>query len=275
MCQDRFSCSLSMAFTTIVVVDDEAVANLLSRHAGLQNRSKRQATTLQKAESSKGCLKPKQSPLKAEPWGASLLKVLPQPFKDLAVRWGFAPSDKQQLAATSLPASPLPASLASRRQQDSPTEWTHESPAQKPLELQLCLSLTSSSVGAAGQTQSATRSCSLQAADMGSCGVSDKESFSRLPAQTTGDATRPKTNWQRMPGFSMSNAVNTGLHRSSSWLDCMRWLFYTRVLGTYHQKRLAVQGTHQKKHTSLSSLPLERLQAMRVPQKLQLLRGGP
>ena len=190
-----------MAFVTIVVVDDEAKADLLSGHAGLQNRSKRQATSGQKAGSPKSCLKAKHSPLKAEPWGASLLKVLPQPFKDLAVRWGFAQSDKKQSTATSLPASLLSVSLASRRQQGSPTEWTHDSPAQKPLELQLCLSLTSSSVGGAGQTQSATRSCSLQAANMGSCSVSDKESFSRLPAQTAGDATIPKTHRRRMPSF--------------------------------------------------------------------------
>ena len=188
-------------FTTIVVVDDEAVANLLSGHAGSQNRSKRQATSSQKAGSPKSCLKAKHSPLKAEPWGASLLKVLPQPFKDLAVRWGFAPSNKQQVAAASLPASPLSASVVSRRQRASPTEWTHESPAQRPLELQLCLSLSSSSVGATGQTLSASSSCSLQAANMGSCGVSDKESFSRLPAQTAGDATVPKTHRQRMPSF--------------------------------------------------------------------------
>ena len=182
-----------------MLVDDEAVANLLSGHAGSQNRSKRQATSSQKAGSPKSYLKAKHSPLKAEPWGASLLKVLPQPFKDLAVRWGFAPSDKLQVAAASLPANRLSASEASRRQQGSPTEWSHESPAQKPLELQLCLSLSSSSVGASGQTLSASRSCSLQAASMGSCGVSDKESFSRLPAQTAGDATVPKTHRRRMP----------------------------------------------------------------------------
>ena len=178
------------------------MAILLSGHAGSQNWSKRQATSSQKAGSPKSCLKAKHSPLKAEPWGASLLKVLPQPFRDLAVRWGFALSDKQQVAAaSSLPASPLSASVASQRQQGSPTEWSHGSPAQKPLELQLCLSLTSSSVGATGQTLSASRSCSLQAANMGSCGVSDKESLSRLPAQTAGDATVPKTHRQCMPSF--------------------------------------------------------------------------
>ena len=174
---------------------------MLSGHAGSQNRSKRQATTLQKAERPQRCLKAKHSPLKAEPWGASLLKVLPQPFKDLAVRWGFAPSDKQQLAAASLPASPLSASVASTPQQGSPTEWTYESPAQKPLELQLCLSLTSSSVGVAGQKQSAIRSCSLQAANMGSRGISDGESFFRLPAQTAGDGTAPKTYWMHAELF--------------------------------------------------------------------------
>ena len=183
--------SIRVTSRKTVIVDDEAVANSLNGHAGSQNRSKRRATSLQKAENPRICLECKHSPQEAGAWGASLLKLLPQPFKDLAVRWGFAPSVKQLSASTDFCASSPSASGASRRQQASPTEWTHESPAQRPLELQLCLSLTSSSVGTAGQKQSGSKFCSLQVANMGSSGSTDKEGFSRAPAQIAGNTTKP------------------------------------------------------------------------------------
>lgn len=117
-------------------------------HAGGEIHWKRQARATKLLETPQGRSKPAVGRERSKAWGAVLLQALPQPFQNLAARWGFAPSDRQQSQSLHSP-SMTSASVSgweaqmSQQQHGIRPGWPSESSGHRPPQLHLCLSSSS------------------------------------------------------------------------------------------------------------------------------------
>ena len=82
---------------------------------------------------------------RSQAWATALLKALPQPFQDLAARWGFAACHKQHSPSLSPVSGSGRDSDISYYHQVSFSDWASRSSGQRAPELQLNLDLSSSS----------------------------------------------------------------------------------------------------------------------------------
>lgn len=114
-------------------------------HAGGRKHWKGQATAARKSETAKKRSKPVPGRKRSQAWATALLKALPQPFQDLAARWGFAACHKQHSPSLSpVSGSGLDTDISHYHQVSFP-DWASRSSGQRAPELHLNLDLSSSS----------------------------------------------------------------------------------------------------------------------------------
>ena len=144
---DALVCSRAECCEHIGSGHDDKAGLHVSRnvHAGGRKHWKGQATAARKSETAKKRSKPVPGRNRSQAWATALLKALPQPFQDLAARWGFAACHKQHSPSLSPVSGSGRDTDISHYHQVSFPDWASRSSGQRAPELRLNLDLSSSS----------------------------------------------------------------------------------------------------------------------------------
>lgn len=162
---------------------------LMHLHAGATGCWKKQATAPREPHTPQERTKPAAGTEKSKAWGAALLRALPQPFQDLAARWGLAPSPGGRQQQSS-PDSALASDWELDKSQNRQASWSSDSSEHRPLQLQLCLSSSSihdAEMAAAGQLIPSSDHSSRESMKKSRSNFMDEESKAKRHALIGGE----------------------------------------------------------------------------------------